>query len=232
MSCGWVGHNPAASGDVERELLHEAGRVGLGWEPLGGESGPNDPGAGDSGGRSSRLLAGLLWRASVSLVDQLLDDVMVLRAEPDGARWSTLVAQSQVLRGLPARFWHRITPVVAAKLLVVAVDLTSRVVRGWAPPSCVADELVLRCLLDEVAVLAETCEVALEPGWREMLEEALFEDLDHELLYDPAVDDFEDDPGFPGPRGMASMGFDVWFVPFNAGRRLPPYAEDRAPTEP
>ena len=48
----------------------------------------------------------------------------------------------------------------------------------------------------------------------------------------PAVDGFEDDPGFPGPPGMAPMGFDVWFVPFNAERRLLPYAEDRAPTEP
>jgi hypothetical protein len=64
----WVRHNATVSGDVEREL-HEAGRVGLGWDLLGGESGSTDLGAGDSGGRSSRLLAGLLWRASVSLVD-------------------------------------------------------------------------------------------------------------------------------------------------------------------
>jgi hypothetical protein len=96
----WVRHNATVSGDVERELLHEAGRVSLGWDLLGAESGSNDPG--DSEGQSSPLLAGLLWRASVSLVDQLLDDVMVLRAEPDAVRWSTLVAQSQVLRGLPS----------------------------------------------------------------------------------------------------------------------------------
>ena len=121
-------------------------------------------------------------------------------------------------------------PGCGRKFLVVAVDLTSRVSRGWSPLSCVAQELMLRCLLDEVDTLAEIYEVDLGEYWRDLLEQALFEDLDHELLYDPALDGFEEAADVTGPPGMAPMDFDHWFVPFNADRRLPPYAEDPPPT--
>jgi hypothetical protein len=219
--------------DIEAELQVAAGRVALGWwELLGAGSAEPLLGPRARTDRQARWLAGLLWQASETLVDQLLDDVMALRAEPDAAAWPHVVEHSQVLRGLPPRFWHRITPVVAAKMLVVAVDLTARVARGWTPPSCVAQELMLRCLLDEVASLAGTHQVGLDEDWRDRFEDALFEDVDHEMLYDPAADGFEDDPGFPRPPGMAPMGFESWFVPFNPERRLPPFAEDQSPDNP
>ena len=85
---------------------------------------------------------------------------------------------------------------------------------------------MLRLLLDEVENLIETYEASIDEYWRPMLEDHLFEDLDHEMLYDADLDGFENDPTFADPPGMAPMTFDDWFVPFTNDRRLPPYAED------
>ena len=85
---------------------------------------------------------------------------------------------------------------------------------------------MLRLLLDEVENLIETYEASIDEFWRPMLEDHLFEDLDHEMRYDADLDGFENDPTFAGPPGMAPMTFDAWFVPFTSDRRLPPYAKD------
>lgn len=78
-------------------------------------------------------------------------------------------------------------------------------------------------LLNQVEVVADAAGVALDHDWRGHLEDLLFEDTDHELLYDPAYDGIEDDPASQ-PPGMAPMRFDDWFMPFNEERTMPPYA--------
>lgn len=40
--------------------------------------------------------------------------------------------------------------------LVVAAAMTGALVRGWSRPSCVAQELALRCLLDQVEILEDS----------------------------------------------------------------------------
>lgn len=42
--------------------------------------------------------------------------------------------------------------------------------------------------LTQTEVLAETYQVSVPDGWKVVLEEVLFEDLDHEYLFDPAAD--------------------------------------------
>jgi hypothetical protein len=107
--------------------------------------------------------------------------------------------------------------------------MTSRLTRGWEPLACVAQELGLRVLLDHVEVVAEAADVTLPDDWRGHLEDLLFEDLDHELLYDPAHDGIEEDPARQ-PPGMAPMRFTDWFRPFNDRRTLPPYALPAPPS--
>jgi hypothetical protein len=215
--------------DVEADLFNSAQRLALDPEMLGLEGGEADPDTRGRQLRSATLLAGLLWNASTPLIDELFNDVEELRAAAEPSDWAEVVANSSVLSGLPARFHRKVTPVVAAKFLVVAVDLTARLSQGWRPPSCVAQELMLRFLLDQVEALIDLYEVTdVDVDWRAGVEDVLFEDLDHELLYEAALDGFEEDEDFPGPPGMAPMDFERWFVPFNASRRLPPYAEDEA----
>jgi hypothetical protein len=174
--------------------------------------------------RDAALLSGVMWHASITLVDKAFEDVVLVHAQPH-SQWAEIVDDTDVLSRLPARFWHQVTPGFANRFAATIVDLTGRVSRGWTPLACVAHELALTCLLDEMEVIADTYEVPLPSEWRTDLEESFLEDLDHEFLYAPEYDGFEHDPDF-GPPGMAPMHFNDWFKPFNQDRRLPPFLED------
>ena len=168
--------------------------------------------------RQAAMLGGALWFASDLLIDQLFDDLEMMADTPTGD-----VAPGFVGGHFPARFANNYDVKFVRALVVAAADLTARLTRGWSPPDCVAQELLTRTMLDLVELEEETEHLDLPDGWRSDLEQFMFEDLDHEFLYDPAADGFEDDPDF-GPPGMAPMDFENWFTPF-AGRTLPPYIE-------
>jgi hypothetical protein len=125
------------------------------------------------------------------------------------------------LEGLPPRFADRYDETFARALVVAVADVTRRLVAGWEPLGCVAEELGLRLLLDQAEVQLEDAEVPVGDGWRAWLEEYLFEDPDHEMLYEPPLDG-EDGPPGEGLAGVP-MRFEDWFTPFGSGRPLPPY---------
>lgn len=209
--------------DREAEIFVSAHRMtGIDLDDLGADDEDEGP---DRRGRTLRqatLLAGCLWDASIVMLDQLFDDVERLRADP-GAD----IAETWILGQLPPQSSAHYTPLFAQELLVAAVDLTARLSRGWTPLACVAQELLLRVLLNQVEVQEHLYDVDLAPGWRSRLEEVLFEDLDHEMLFDPSMDGFDNMPELE-PLRMAPMRVRDWFVPFNPERRLPPYAEATA----
>ena len=73
---------------------------------------------------------------------------------------------------------------------MAVVDVTGRLTNGWERLACAAQELGLRILLNEVAVVAETADVTLDP-----------------LLAEPVALVFAThEPGeeFRGPRGSES----------------------------
>lgn len=165
--------------------------------------------------RHATRVAGLLVTAGVICVDMLFEDVRTL--EDDGN-----VDGTWVISQLPPRFAPRYSALFAKEFVTAFVDLTARLTRGWREPACVAQELGLRVLLNEAESLAELAGFEMEEGWRPYVEETLFEDVDHELLYEDQNDGFEEDPDFALP-GMAPMRFADWFTPFNDERTLPPY---------
>ena len=59
------------------------------------------------------------------------------------------------------------------------------------------------------------------------MEDSLFEDLDHEMLYDPALDGISNDPECAS-LGIADLDVAAWFEPFNE-RTVNPYAADDDP---
>ncbi|MGI8450665.1 MAG: hypothetical protein ACR2MP_26500 [Streptosporangiaceae bacterium] len=191
------------------------------------DSGTLDPKERATAHRRASALAGCLIQASVILVDQLIDDVAELRKHEGTA--DERIGKTWVFSDLPARFATNYTALFAQEFLVAFVDVTSRLTRGWEPLACVAQELGVRVLLDHVEVVAEAADVALPEDWRGHLEDLLFEDMDHELLYDPAHDGIEEDPAGQ-PPGMAPMRFVDWFRPFNDRRTLPPYALPAPPS--
>jgi hypothetical protein len=208
----------------EERILRDSMRVAIDPILFGVDEAETSPDVRARQLREAALLGGVMWHAAITVVDKLFEDVGHVHAQPHG-RWAEIVDDTHVLSRLPTRFWHQVTPGFANMFAATAVDLTGRVSRGWTPLACVAHELALKCLLDEMEVIADTYEVPLPSQWRSNLEQFLFDDLDHEFLYAQQYDGFEDDPDF-GPPGMAPMGFKDWFKPFNQDRRLPPFLED------
>ncbi|MEV7189744.1 hypothetical protein [Kitasatospora sp. NPDC093102] len=131
---------------------------------------------------------------------------------------------------LPEQFAHFYTPLFARKLLVTAVELTGRLSRpGFTQPGCVAEELLLRLLLAEAEATLDLYGL-LDDGVEDALvsfRENVFEDLDHELLYEPAMDGIDQDPA-AAVLGIAPMSVEDWFTPFDFGSVVHPYAAGSA----
>jgi hypothetical protein len=98
---------------------------------------------------------------------------------------------------------------------MIAVEMTGALARGWVRPSCVAEELALRCLFDQVEVIQDLYDLDLPDGWRSLLEQHMLEDADSEMLYQNAMDGFESDVELNMQLGPASMKIQDWFEPFH-----------------
>ncbi len=174
----------------------------------------------------ARLAAGALVWATDVLVDQLFMDVHTLTeegtnvAECEGVLWH--------LEDLPRRYALRYDEQFARRFLATVIAMTTRFTQGtFTQLSCVAEELALRLLLSEAKVCLETFGL-LDDGVSEALDcfaDLVYEDTDHEWLYDDSKDGIEDSP-VGEMLGMAPMGLADWFRPFNDDRYVHPYAAD------
>lgn len=161
----------------------------------------------------AQLLAGALWEASAVLIDQLFEDIAQLRGLEKISRQD--IAGCFVLSGLPPRHAEKYDVRFAQQFLVIAADLSGALLRGWTHPSCVAQELAVRCLLDQVDVIQDLYSLDLAENWRGRLEDRLLEDTDTDMLYQNALDGFEGDEELAMQVGLAPMHFRDWFEPFN-----------------
>ena len=112
------------------------------------------------------------------------------------------------------------------KLIGLTTDLTTSLARSWRAPDCVAGELALKCLLEEVQTVVELYDLEVQNDWRERLEDLMVEDFDYDMLYDNSLDGFEDDGHFMSRFRITPMRFEDWFKPFTDYSSLPPYARD------
>ncbi|MGW4694368.1 hypothetical protein ACWEO1_18510 [Kitasatospora cineracea] len=169
------------------------------------------------------LAAGAVFHSIDILLDEIFEDIATLNGSPNVAQCDGPLLQ---LESLPEKFAHLYTPLFAQQLLVTAVDLTARLSRpGFTQLSCVAEELLLRMLLETTEVTLDLYGL-LDDDVQEALaafRENVYEDLDHETLYDPALDGLDESP-VGEALGMAPMGVADWFEPFSAGRPVHPYA--------
>ncbi len=101
--------------------------------------------------------------------------------------------------------------------------MTGQLVSGWVSPNCVAQELAVWCLINQLDVTPDLYELDLDPHWRGMLVELLLEDTDSAMLYDPSMDGFEDDVELNRELGLAPIDISDWFEPFNEGSHVAPY---------
>ncbi|MFD1210904.1 hypothetical protein ACFQ36_02460 [Arthrobacter sp. GCM10027362] len=219
------GRVPADTGigeDAVAALLEASDRVaGVPLELLG-YSGDAEEGERGLSRHRARVLAGLLWHAAAAMTDELFNDIALLRSR--GATAAD-IDETFVIDNLPPQFAHHYDSRFAARFLTVCVDLSRNLVSGWKEPTCVAQELAVRCLLADAEFLVEQLELGpeLPPDWMSMLERAFLADAGSMMLYDPSMDGFEAGSE-AGPQVMPSMRFDDWFRPFRPGAPVPPYA--------
>jgi hypothetical protein len=175
----------------------------------------------------AKYAAGALFQASVVVLDHLFMDLQTLAVEHHGASVADLDdAAFFVLHELPGRYAHRYDALFIQEFIVATVDVTRRFTAGWEPLACVAQELALRMILNGAEFQLELAEVKLSDGWRSEIEDALFEDLDHEMLFDASLDGIEDDSESLAELRSAPLAFADWFTPFTPDRHLPPYLLD------
>ena len=165
------------------------------------------------------LIKGLMWHACNIIIDHAFIDMAEI-AESDESL-EAAIADSWTFGELPLRFAKHYSTMFQRRFTAALIEVSERLAVEWRPLPTVAHELALRIFLNQVEASSATWSIDLDEGWRGMIEDHLFEDTDHEYLYDDAADGFENDPEF-GPVGMTSMKFGDWFTPFNQ-RHVSPY---------
>jgi hypothetical protein len=177
----------------------------------------------------AEVTAGVVMAAVEVLVDQLFSDLVALESsDADSVQTHDDPESLLALSMLPTQYRHRYTPLFVRKFTVAAIAVTERLTREqWEPAVTVAEELALHLLGEQAEVLIELTglEAEVDAGWRGAYNDAVLEDVDYEILYEPGMDGIEEDDDMAHLH-MAPMSFSAWFRPFNEGRRTHPYASD------
>lgn len=180
---------------------------------------------------SARLAAGALVYATDILVDELFEDVQILTqeeasvAECEGPLWH--------LERLPDRYALQYDARFARRFLVTVIAMTTRFTDGsFERLSCVAEELALRFLLSQATMTLELYELLDDDvsSALDALAGNVYEDMDHEWLYDASMDGIGEASG-SAAFGVAPMALDSWFTPFDEGSCVHPSASDEPEPE-
>lgn len=201
-----------------REIFDAAEKLpGLGLDRLGYSTVERNPDSRAQSLRRATNLRGAIHWAYEYLIDQLFDDVQSLRAVPEA------IDEALQLTSLPPLYQTHYGPLFAQRFLVVALDLGTSLATSFSSPSCVAQELSLKLVLDSVDVLQDLLPaLELPDDWRSLANTTLFDGLDHELLYAAAHDGIGNDAAGT-PMGIATLDVSAWFTPF-LDRTINPYA--------
>ena len=204
--------------DWVTKIVADAAKLpGLDLQTLGYDADERDPDARAISLQEATVLRGAMHWAYESFIDELFDDISLLREAPDA------IGETLQISSLPPLYQSSYGPLFAQRFLAVALDLGTALASAFQAPSCVAQELALRLVVERVGVLSDVIpSLELPEDWQEILLDSLFEDLDHELLYSPELDGISHDPALAS-LGMANLDVSAWFTPF-VDRTVNPYA--------
>ncbi|BEL12816.1 hypothetical protein Q0Z83_110070 [Actinoplanes sichuanensis] len=185
-------------------------------------------------GEAAGLAAGALVLASTYVIDELFEDLRTL-AENGGT-----VADNDgflVLEDLPPRFAHHYDGRFARKFLVATVAITGRLsAEQWSSPASVAEALALHVVTERAKYLLIDHGFVTKEQVRDFysgFQDAAFDDVDHELLYQGNADGFEEDDDISTQLGLADMRIGSWFEEFDGSdASVHPFTIDVAVPEP
>lgn len=158
-----------------------------------------------------------LSNAVEQLDDFLLSELVELHDETKPKRTRLFSGQF-----LPGRYTDFYDFAMLRRLYVCLTVVVGRLQDQWEPPRCRGEELVLRAVLEH----SETC---LEEETNEStdafadLRDRLFNDFDHEYLFDLAFDGIDDPTTDEGSQlGVHALHPSAWFTPFRPGSLVHP----------
>ncbi|MCK6081812.1 hypothetical protein KZX37_14445 [Microbacterium sp. EYE_5] len=216
---GTTGSVPSGSSDTARVARTGARLAGIDWaldELFGTASGGTEEAAAL---RQRTVIKGLVWNASVVVVDCLFEDVRHLADRPDDrSAWR----DTHVISQLPSQYATHYDRAFAQKFLAATIEVTSRLSASPVYPPTVAHELALKIVLDEAQRGADRLAGALPQGWREHLDTVLFQDLDVESLFAEQDARTKQDAANATPP----LDFASWFIPYAHAPAPAPYAND------
>lgn len=166
------------------------------------------------------LVKGLVWEASIAIVDDLFDDiVLVRRGEEDGNPHAWL--ETRCLKQLPRRYGLLYTTMFTKMFLVAMVDVTCNLANEWVTQPTVAHEIATDLLLTKARSLQVGLGIQLEFDHLSDLATDLFADRDFEMLYSETD---EEQKFAETLMGAINLDIGSWFGSFGGVRAPSPYA--------
>jgi hypothetical protein len=164
----------------------------------------------------AQLVAGALMRGLELLTEELFADIQALEESGGSAAEQDVL---WVLDELPERHADQYNALFAKKFLVTTTILGYRLSQpGWTPPLSTAEALALHLAKAKAEVQLDLASLLDEVPFADIVaafNEAAFEDLDHEGLYQDA------------PDGADGLDFAEWFYPYeHLTKALHPYLTD------
>jgi hypothetical protein len=136
------------------------------------------------------------------------------------------LSDSTLVWYLPPRLEPQYHEGLYRSMLVAVANIGGQLATTDAPIlRCLADEMALHVIIKQAGAWLET-HGERDEGWGDY-EDLVFEDVDFELLYDPAWDGIEDpDSDVARQEGMANLHPKDWFKPFRPDEPVHPYYAD------
>ena len=126
---------------------------------------------------------------------------------------------------LPQRYDSIYDTHLARRWYICFLVVAERLAHGWEPLRCRGEELALRAIIECARTQLELNSLDRDDSFF-LLENALFEDLDHLMLWHNELDGIDDPETPEGNRlGVAPLHPSTWFQPLDPSRPVHPLAE-------
>lgn len=165
--------------------------------------------------RIRRELSAAERRALSDAVEQVDDFLLAELVELYHEVGPAVVPRAFSDRFLPGRYVDFYDFKMIRRLYACLLVVAGRLQDGWEPPRCRGEELVLRAVLEQAEICFEELS-GEETSTFYNLRDLLFEDLDHEYLFNPAFDGIDDPDTYEGSQMRVDpLDPSAWFRPLH-----------------
>lgn len=175
--------------------------------------------------RIRRELSAAERRALSDAVEQVDDFVLAELVDLYHEAGPAVVPRPFSDRVLPGRYVDLYDFKMIRRLYACLLVVAGRLEDGWEPPRCRGEELVLRAVLEQAEICFEESS-GEETSTFYNLRDLLFEDLDHEYLFNPAFDGIAEPDTYEGSQmRVEPLHPSDWFQPLRGASLVHPMVQ-------